>query len=252
MLPDDVLQSLIRTSESQYLERKVTKPKDSELRKTICAFANSTPEGRHSVLLLGVSDAGTVIGLSSDSIDKTQRDIIAMGKEDFYPPITLDTQLVVVEGKTVVAVIVEHSMKRPHFAGHSYVRNGPTSRQASENQYNEFVLDRIDKVRRILREKGNIITVEWPNHDAYELIGQPPINRRDYTVKGCDAFCLQLEDINVGLNIAIPIESVTITHDMSKNRLMLVMKKAYPLPPSPTLEQINQGLTNLHRNIIRR
>jgi hypothetical protein len=58
--------------ESSFVERKPGNFKDREARKTIVAFANSTPEGQESVLFIGVDDkTGKNLGVSDP--DATQR-----------------------------------------------------------------------------------------------------------------------------------------------------------------------------------
>lgn len=251
MLTENTLLSMIRAPESQSIERKTSKPKDSDLRRTLCAFANSTPEGEYSVLFLGVGPEGKIIGIAPETADKTQRDIVASGEKDYYPPIQLNSTSVTVEGKIVVAIVVGHSKNRPHFAGHAYVRNGATSRKATEQQYDEFVLDRIDKVRRILEDKGKLVSASWPNSKALaSALAPPSINERDYRIVNCDAFSMQLEDLAAAITIAVPVEAITITQDMSKNRTQFIIRIKYPAPPDPSVEEVNRGYATLLHGLV--
>jgi predicted HTH transcriptional regulator len=105
MLPNQVLLALACSAESQYLERKVAYPGTAEVKKIICAFANSTPEGQYSVLFIGISDDGIIVGL---------------------PAVP---QVFEAEGKKLLAVIVEHNKAKPHFTGHAYRRRGLKARK---------------------------------------------------------------------------------------------------------------------------
>ena len=249
MLTETALLSLARTAESQYLERKASRPKDAELRKTLCAFANSTPEGQYSVLFLGINDDGGIKGIDAGSVDSIQRDIAASARDDFYPPISLYTQVVTIEGKGVVAVIVEHSKNRPHFAGHAYRRVGATSQKADDFQYNEFVLERIDKVRHILRGKGKVVSVKWFDSGVAGSVGGkvPAYNDRDFMVVDCDAFVLHLRDVSSGLNIALPLEQVTISFDTGKSRTKFLAESPYP--SNSPIGAVHKGLSSVIRNL---
>lgn len=248
MLTETAILALVRTSESQYLERKASRPKDAELRKTLCAFANSTPEGQYSVLFLGINDNGEIKGLDVGSIDLIQRDVVALAREDFYPPIPIYTQVVVVEGKSVIAIVVEYSKNRPHFTGHAYKRVGATSQKADEAQYDEFVLERIDKVRQILKERGKPISVKWLDPGlAGAAGGVLAYSDRDFVVTGCDAFVLHLRDGSSGLNIALPMEQVTISYDTDKTRTKLLVESPYPSKSS--FEAVTEGMETLIRNL---
>lgn len=82
---ESALLALLEAPESQYLERKETCPRGGDLRKTICAFANSTPEDQTSVLFVGVTDKGEVKGVARAEIDQIQRTIQTAGSEECYP-----------------------------------------------------------------------------------------------------------------------------------------------------------------------
>jgi hypothetical protein len=63
------------------------------------------------------------------------------------------------DGREFLAVIVPGSPDKPHFTGKSYVRVGPETRDASEDQFNRLIADRTS-VGRVLRELvgKNIVT----------------------------------------------------------------------------------------------
>lgn len=106
--------------EDGYTERKRDGTSGSELRRTIVAFANSVPEGRNGILYIGVTDKGRILGV--DSPDSLQKTVRSQAEQECYPPIRVTSEVLTVDGRHVVAVIVPHSPSKPHFAGHAYVR----------------------------------------------------------------------------------------------------------------------------------
>jgi hypothetical protein len=136
-------------------------------------------------------------------------------------------------GVDVVAVVVETSEQRPHFTGHAYIRRGSETVKASPELFDELVATRIDKVRRILQEKGKIVTVEIlpkkssadsglkPGILALKANNSPRI--LDCRVDGCDAFVLHFTDVNSGQHYTSPIERVTIDYDGMKLRTKLII-----------------------------
>jgi hypothetical protein len=219
-----------------------------EIRKTLSAFANSTPEGHYSVLFLGVTDKGMVKGIT-DSPDKLQKTIAKIAADECYPPIPVDIQVIEPEGKTVVAVVVGHSKNRPHFTGHAYKRVGSESKKATAEEYNEFVLDRIDKIRRILQERGKTISVEWKNAGIAGAIGGTiAFNDRDYMISSCDAHVLSIVDGASQETIPVPIGDVTISIDANRRRMKLVMAVPRPVRPRD-FQQVTAGMARLAQGL---
>ena len=250
MLPNNELVALAHSAESQYLERKASCPKTSELRKTLCAFANSTPENQLSVLFIGIRDDGTISGVPERELDSIQKTIASVGKNECYPPILVVPQVVSIDQKSILAVLIEYSRSKPHFTGHAYKRRGSESERASEIEHTEFVLDRIDKVRKIRKEKGLLVSAEWEASSSGFSPSGVSVNKRDYVLVDCDAFVLCLEDTVENRKIPIPTEKVTISYDFEKERLKLVMGIPYPIVLS-SLSAVNRGLAAVVKNIAR-
>jgi len=231
MVPDHDILGQLKSAESQYLERKTQCPKDAELRATLCAFANSTPEGQYSVLFLGVEDNGDVCGLDPATLDGTQKKILRIAHEDCYPPINAFTQVVVADGRSVIAVVVEHSKETPHFVGHAYTRQGPTNRKASDALFESLILKRTDKVARLLRmkEKMLVVRVQWtlpPVAGRQAMVA----NMVGYRVEACDSFVLVLSNTATHASTAVPIGRVTISYSTDHHSDLLIIDQRY----SPT------------------
>lgn len=221
----DQLLALLGNHEDNFVERKSEGVSAGELRQTVCAFANSVPEGRAGVLFIGIHDkTGEVVGVgNADQLQKRVRDA-AQG--DCFPPITYTSEVLTVDGKAVVAVIVPHSATRPHFSGPAFVRVGSESPKASPQQYEELILSRVDKAREILRHRNDVFTVLGI---GYKLGSNKPLPDKGYKemrecrLLECTAHLVTLEDIARGERFSEPLAHVTVTYDHQKWRAMLMV-----------------------------
>lgn len=216
MTPHALLERL-NNNEDGFTERKTEAAKPLEFRQTLVAFANSVPEGQLAVLFIGVANDGKVIGVTnSDSLQKKLREIAESG---CYPPIRCQSQVFMVDGKSVVAVLIEASPERPHFAGPAFVRRGSESVAASKEVYEELIASRNTKAGKILRNKDQLITFrqidldQWSRHKVrYDL---------ECRIETCDAQVVHLHDVGSGRHFTVPLEIVRINTDQPKRRLML-------------------------------
>ena len=215
----------LTAAEDNLVERKPEGANRSELRRTIVAFANSTPDGQIAVLFLGVHDKGAIIGVqSADALQKTIGDVCST---DCYPPVEFFTRAMQVDGKTVLAVGIPSSRSKPHFAGAAFVRRGSKSIVASAELYEELILSRIDKCRQILGWRGQVITVMSIQHRLgvpKRIADQAYRTTSECRVLACNAHVVQLEVISDTTRVSEPLESVTIMRDEEKWRPMLVVR----------------------------
>jgi len=222
----DDLMLMVKNQEDNFIERKTESVSTGELRQTLCAFANSVPEGRVGVLFIGVHDkTGEVLGVqNSDQLQKRIRDA---GHGDCFPPIEYSSEVLSIENKSVLAVLISHSTTKPHFSGPAYVRVGSESPKANSEQYEELILSRIDKVREILKIKKHLITVLGV---GYQLGSNKPLTDQGYKesmecrVEACTAHLVTLQNIASDVRFSEPVEHVTLNHDHKKNRPMLVVR----------------------------
>lgn len=134
--------------EDNFTERKPDSANDREIRKTIVAFANSSPEGRTAVLYVGIGNDGEVLGVQSP--DSQQKRISRICSEDCYPPIIPVMEVIEKGGRNIVAVILKRSNDRPHFSGPAFIREGSKSIVASRQLFDEMVTSRLSKPHEIL------------------------------------------------------------------------------------------------------
>jgi hypothetical protein len=144
-------------SEDRFVERKPTAAGNGDFKRTIVAFANSVPENRVAVLFVGIGDNGEPHGVPDP--DKMQKKMRQIGENECYPPIFVDSEVVRVGEKSVVAVLVSWSNLRPHFAGPAYVRRGSESVNASDSEYDALLNSRLSIVRQLQEWKGRVVTI---------------------------------------------------------------------------------------------
>ena len=215
---NEELISRLKDLEDGFTERKTEGAANTaELRKTLVAFANSVPENQTAVFFIGVDDKGIPVGLKNpDSLQKTIRNV---AEKDCYPAIRYQTRVFESSGKTLLAVLVQASNDRPHFAGPAFIRQGSQSVSASKRLYDELIASRNTKAGRILRSKGETISFRVYQLDQWGRKGV--LYTLDCQIEACDAHVLTLLQLNAGAHFSIPMDQITINHDDSQRRLML-------------------------------
>jgi predicted HTH transcriptional regulator len=103
------LSNLIRQGEHQTQDFKYCISDSRKIARSLVAFAN-TDGGR---LLVGVKDNGRIAGVRSE---EEYYMVESAAKMYSKPAIEFTTRQHLVEGKTVLEVIVEPSSEKPHFA----------------------------------------------------------------------------------------------------------------------------------------
>ena len=151
-------------TENNYVERKTVSDKAGWLR-TAVAFANSAPIGAPAVLFVGMNNDGTFQQVVADHDWEKQQKTVSQELNRAYPPI-FSVFKIVRDNDTgqCLAVIIPGSAERPHFTGKSYVRLGPETQEASENQFNTLIAERSNKAYRIMEWIGRQVSTAWFEH----------------------------------------------------------------------------------------
>lgn len=219
------LVSRLKNEEDNFIERKPEGVRREELRRTIVAFANSIPEERTAILYIGVSNNGDIKGVSNP--DQMQKTIQEVCERDCYPPIKFSIEVLNVENKKIIAIVIPYSNNRPHFSGPAYIRRGSQSVIASEQVFDELIATRSSKVHEIMKWKYQIVTVIAIGK---KLGSTKPINSSMYRechecrVVECKVHYIRLFNIATDSHLSEPLEHVSLAHDEEKNRLMLIVK----------------------------
>ena len=219
-ISDGDILARLRNFEDNFVERKTSADKKGWLKTTV-AFANSVPEGYPGILFIGVADDGSIEGtVDLETLQKTYNQII----DQAYPSIYALPRVLSEQGKQFLAVLVPGSPLRPHFAGKAYVRNGPETKEASEEQYANLIASRNSKASEILKWKGKPVSVEHMRTEHVHTMGAVTHTWDGAVVNDCNQFYVTIEyDSRL---TAIPLSRVEISYVHPKNQLKL---EVYPI-----------------------
>jgi Putative DNA-binding domain len=179
---------LRKSTEDHFVERKTFGDWKKDALKTIVAFANSLPIAQPGYLFIGVRDNGDVEAQNPnlDTIQKNLADLL----KNIYPRVPYIAKAMSEDGNQYLVIIVHGSEDRPHFSGPSFVREGSTTVDASEEHYKQLIAQRQSKVRELLAWKGRSVLVETitPRN-----VGNPAIHRFAATIVDCNEFFVTVE-----------------------------------------------------------
>ena len=202
----------MRNFEDHLVERKTIKD-EKDWKKTAVAFANSTPIGLPAVLYIGVRNSG--------EIEAPQQDIEEIGKrfnrrmERVFPRIAYVPKVISNNGRQALAVIIPGSELRPHFAGLSYIRQGPETVDASEEHFSELFAQRNSKAALLLQWKGKTVTV-------FIRTADPEIPWPTNTILvGCNQFYVTLKRFDHEPPHSFPLSRIEINFDNLRNTVQL-------------------------------
>ncbi len=230
MTKDELLARLL-DHEDNFVERKSDGVSPSDIRKAASAFAN-TVDDRSAIVFIGIHDkTGQVVGVRDS--DQMQKKVRGACMDDCYPPITYSSEVLTLEGKAVIAVVIPPSRDRPHFTGPAFIRVGSESIKANQAQYEDLVAGRIDKCREILRHKAKgLITVRGV---GYKLGSKKPLHDARYVeetecqIVNCTAHTVTLFQPATGREFSESMRGVEINRDDKRlGRLMLLVH--FPRP----------------------
>ena len=125
-MSDCTISELIALGEGFTTEFKQSLP--SDLGREICAFANATG----GVILIGVDDAGTVIGVQDHNRLKSQVQSVARSAD---PPVAVEVES---EEEVLLVTVPEQHGKPYSFRGRFFIREGATCQQLSRDEIRDF------------------------------------------------------------------------------------------------------------------
>jgi len=123
------LQDIIQQGENSSVEFKEYGVKNDSLAKEMVAFANS----QGGVILLGVTDSGTISGIPTDY--GLEERIMNIARDSIIPALEPQFQQDFFEEKTLAIIIIPKGKDKPYqTAGKYYIRVGSTNRIASQSE----------------------------------------------------------------------------------------------------------------------
>ena len=219
-LTDEALLLKLRSAEHDFVERK-SRSQPGDWRQAAVSFANSAPIGWPAVLFVGVDDNG-VPQQGPEKLEDLSKSV-AGTLEWAYPPIYFDIRPLHIGDRACLAVVIPGSENRPHFAGKSYVRVGPETREASDTQFAELIASRNSKARSILEWKGKEITVEnfRSSSDQKPIAYPQPVSA--VLIADCNAHYVTFGLVINGCVklFSEPLSRIVLSFDHKQQRLLL-------------------------------
>jgi hypothetical protein len=213
IVTDKDLLSRVADTEHQFVERKTMSNTDGWL-KTAVAFANSCPIGQPGILYINVDDKGEVLSSPPNTNFENFQKTVSKVISEAWPPIYFTPHILEKDGKKFVAVVVFGSPTRPHFAGRAYVRVGPETRDATEEQYDDLIAQRTSKYRWLKRLEGKQV--------AWVSLGYMPGNGTAVLTEVNHAY-LTLDGFLGGkYQRSFPIEWVTLSAEGEIPKLVVI------------------------------
>jgi len=126
------LQSRITCGEDSYTQFKSSITKSKDLAKEMVAFANS--EG--GIIVAGVSDTGTIMGLSIDECEELGQLVGNVANENIRPPIHPITQSLRINKKLVMVITIPKGTNKPYAtsSGDYLIKSGPDKKTISREE----------------------------------------------------------------------------------------------------------------------
>ncbi|MFD2244957.1 helix-turn-helix domain-containing protein [Pontibacter ruber] len=165
------LQRLILLGENDRVDFKQRVTQPEKIARTLVSFANT----RGGIVLIGVKDDGTIVGIDPEE-EKHTLQLAA----DLYcdPPVELMYEEEEVDGDTILKVIIPESKNKPHFARvkeddwRGYIRVKDTSVQTSK------------MVNKVLQQEEPLferLPLEWHENAVLEYLQtHPRITQKQY------------------------------------------------------------------------
>ncbi len=131
----DQILEVIESGETQEVELKQSFHSSQDFSKLICGFANTYG----GMVIVGVDAKKNSVGIKDD-IDQLQQKISAAAQA-ISPPIVPQIQVYTIEGKNIIAVIVQKAIDNTFhtFQGVVYVKVGSTLKKIEGNQLVDFL-----------------------------------------------------------------------------------------------------------------
>lgn len=220
VLSEERLLHLLRSTEHDFVERK-PKGQYGDWLQTAVAFANSAPQGFPAVLFVGVDNSGTPqeqddapgkpLQERLESLQKSITDTL----DKAYPPIYRLCLPLRVDGGGCVAVIIPGSKNRPHFARKAYVRKGPSTTEASEDQFNSLIAERSAKVYDLRRLIGKRAILET------HLKSHTSVHREVVGIVECNQHYLTFEKVDSRKRESVPVDRLALAYNYGQDMPIL-------------------------------
>ena len=150
----DHISQIIEKQEGRRLEFKGELPANSDLAKTIVAFANDAGGD----IYLGVDDDRTVVGLPEDDLPRIEEQISNMVYDRCYPTILPEISFLTIEDKHLIRIRIYRGSMPPYYLKSEGKIKGTYIRVGSNNRVaNESIVAELERRRRNVSFDSEIV-----------------------------------------------------------------------------------------------
>lgn len=162
--------------EGRRLEFKGELPTNSDLSKTIVAFANDAG----GEIYIGINDDKQIVGLPEEELSHIEEQISNMVYDRCYPTILPDISFLVVENKHIIRIQIYRGSTPPYYLKNegklkgTYIRVGSNNRLADEN-----IISDLERKRRNVSFDSVIVmdkTIEELNINSFKKLYKEKTN----------------------------------------------------------------------------
>jgi ATP-dependent DNA helicase RecG len=153
------IKEIISKGETSTVQFKVRVNNELSIAQEMVAFSNS----KGGMILIGVQDdTWEIDGLSDDEIRKISNLLVNAANELIKPPVFIETENLIIEGKKIIVVQVPEGLDKPYKDkdGIIFLKNGANKRKVTSNE----------EIARLLSKGKNLFPDEIPvlqaNQDA--------------------------------------------------------------------------------------
>ena len=153
-MKDRTIDEILRSQEGRTLEFKASLPKNSDLAKTVVAFANDAG----GEIFIGIDDRHRPVGVPEAELPQIEEQLGNMIYDRCYPSVLPDISFISVGGHSVVRVRIYRGSTPPYYLksegknGGTYVRVGSNNRLADEE-----IIAELERRRRNISFDGEIV-----------------------------------------------------------------------------------------------
>ena len=140
VMKERTIEEILRSPEGRTLEFKASMPKNSDLAKTVVAFANDAG----GEIIIGVDDRHRAVGVPEEALPQIEEQLSNMIYDRCYPTVLPDISFLSAGGRSLVRVRVYRGSTPPYYlksegkVGGTYVRVGSNNRLADEELIGEL------------------------------------------------------------------------------------------------------------------
>jgi ATP-dependent DNA helicase RecG len=192
-MTEDFVKELLSKGETSSSQFKSNISNEDSVAQEMVAFANS----KGGTILIGVDDkTWDVTGLTDDDIRRLTNLLVNASNEHIKPPLFIETETVIINGKKVITVAVPEGNDKPYKDkdGIIFLKNGANKRKVTNNE----------EILRLLSKGKHLFADELPVNQATIA----DINRDKFSDFFFREFKVEYENLGLGYEEALRAKRV--------------------------------------------